>query len=132
RAESVRIGEGRPVSCATRRVSCSHRNVRPLLYLPFSRVIALSLRPSAARSSFSCKVKVTSDVLCYNRWGALRQVQCLVESGRGTTELATTPRTVQPVIANSEVHQLGVNCLNFNVKLHTLSSFCKSLFIKIT
>lgn len=46
--------------------------------------IALSLRPSAARSSSSCKVKVTSDVLCYNRWGALRQVQCLVESGRDT------------------------------------------------
>lgn len=50
--------------------------------------IALSLRPSAARSSSSCKVKVTSDVLCYNRWGALRQVQCLVESGRDT-KLAT-------------------------------------------
>lgn len=48
------------------------------------RPIALSLRPSAARSSSSCKVKVTSDVLCYNRWGALRQVQCLVESGRDT------------------------------------------------
>lgn len=47
--------------------------------------IALSLRPSAARSSSSCKVKVTSDVLCYNRWGALWQVQCLVESGRDTT-----------------------------------------------
>lgn len=46
--------------------------------------IALSLRPSAARSSSSCKVKVTSDVLCYNRWGALQQVQCLVESGRDT------------------------------------------------
>lgn len=35
------------------------------------RPIALSLRPSAARSSSSCKVKVTSDVLCYNRWGPL-------------------------------------------------------------
>lgn len=44
--------------------------------------IALSLRPSEASSSSSCKVKVTSDVLCYNRWGALRQVQCLAESGR--------------------------------------------------
>lgn len=56
------------------------------------RPIALSLRPSAARSSSSCKVKVTSDVLCYNRWGAVRQVQCLVESGRDTRLATITAR----------------------------------------
>ncbi|PZC86128.1 hypothetical protein B5X24_HaOG213086 [Helicoverpa armigera] len=63
----------RPASAATDHLSLS------------LETIALSLRPSAARSSSSCKVKVTSDVLCYNRWGALWQVQCLVESGRDTT-----------------------------------------------
>lgn len=62
------------------------RGVRASGHLSLSlETIALSLRPSAARSSSSCKVKVTSDVLCYNRWGALWQVQCLVESGRDTT-----------------------------------------------
>ncbi|CAH2085527.1 unnamed protein product [Euphydryas editha] len=70
-----------------RAVRSERRDVRPQS-LPFSRVIALSLRPSAARSSSSSKVKVTSDVLCYNRWGAVRQVQCLDESGRDA-KLAT-------------------------------------------
>lgn len=60
------------------------RAVRPRHLSLSLRPIALSLRPSAARSSSSCKVKVTSDVLCYNRWGALQQVQCLVESGHDT------------------------------------------------
>ncbi|KPJ19414.1 hypothetical protein RR48_11041 [Papilio machaon] len=79
-------GRGRRAVAARRSVTSVRHNLSLSLEL-----IALSLRPSAARSSSSCKVKVTSDVLCYNRWGALRQVQCLVESGRDT-KLATAQR----------------------------------------
>lgn len=72
------------VGASTRSASALGLAIAATSISPFLRVIALSLRPSAARSSSSCKVKVTSDVLCYNRWDALRQVQCLDESGRDT------------------------------------------------
>lgn len=139
----TRSRKGRSVSAESHRRAASagrprrsplHRDVRPSL--PFSRVIALSLRPSAARSSSSCKVKVTSDVLCYNRWGAEPQVQCLVESGRDTRlaiDSTRISRTVPPVIYEQwKVHELGVEfCLNYHVKLTPEKSHIGSLNILI-
>lgn len=93
---------------ATRALGPARRPVRRSHLSLSLRPIALSLRPSAARSSSSCKVKVTSDVLCYNRWGPLQQVQCLVESGRDTrfatiAARASTTRTVRSLwYTNSE------------------------------
>lgn len=98
------------------------REVRPSL--PFSRLIALSLRPSAASSSSSCKVKVTSDVLCYNRWDSVRQVQCLDESGRdnwsrASQRLCRIACDIRPVKSSWTGCWI---CLNYHVRLTCLRS----------